>query len=666
MDDVLGLQDVVWRVSPQPRPSKGGRGSGSRRAGSAASQEAKMRTASLLGPVQLEDVAQEAKQVYRVGESGWLDDEDVITIAPRYADDDQTESKSWKWVPIRNSKRRPLTKRLQDDLQVFHWKGEQGLPPEADYRFSAFSGQRLRILEYTDEEYETHLRDPDWTREQTDRLLRLCREYDLRFIVIHDRYNPTPPPSPPEPAAAAPKDTQTPSSSAPAASGEASGPRAGPRGSAEAAAATAAATTERSGNAMDVDGDVTVGDPTGAPAVASPSVDNGGGSETTPVAQNAGTNGASAPGQATSSSAPPATAAVAAAMEEVKTTSTDAKNDSLQTSAAPPPAQTPPKQPASGSSGAPAPDSKTPDMPEAKSVEELKDRFYSVQRTLLRVRNGNDRRMLKEHPMFRNEFDLEYESYRRKQLDLLLRRTADQEFNMATKTLEAYKLNQRIKQIKRVLGERTGHSSRRGTSGSSSSRWQKRNHVPKHRLPQPLTPRVAPIATATSSSSRQKSSSKPKKSRGVDKLINLEPAEIKLAEIPASVLAKEATVYAPRKPGVYLQSTNKQRPTILRGRMPKQLEHELTSKLGLSGQKKDISKQFSVPTEKVMRKLSALKLDIVSLLNMRQHIAKKEQERNQLRAMLRDHSNQGGAWQSQKRRADQSSLQGGSTKRRKR
>jgi hypothetical protein len=28
----------------------------------------------------------------------------------------------------------------------------------------------------------------EWTKEETDLLFALCRQYDLRFIVIHDRF----------------------------------------------------------------------------------------------------------------------------------------------------------------------------------------------------------------------------------------------------------------------------------------------------------------------------------------------------------------------------------------------------------------------------------------------------------------------------------------------
>ena len=32
------------------------------------------------------------------------------------------------------------------------------------------------------------LSDPEWTKEETDYLFNLMREYDGRFFVVHDRY----------------------------------------------------------------------------------------------------------------------------------------------------------------------------------------------------------------------------------------------------------------------------------------------------------------------------------------------------------------------------------------------------------------------------------------------------------------------------------------------
>ncbi len=50
---------------------------------------------------------------------------------------------------------------------------------------------QIQLLKYNDEEYE-HLINPDskdWSRHETDYLMDLCERFDLRFIVIHDRYD---------------------------------------------------------------------------------------------------------------------------------------------------------------------------------------------------------------------------------------------------------------------------------------------------------------------------------------------------------------------------------------------------------------------------------------------------------------------------------------------
>ena len=44
------------------------------------------------------------------------------------------------------------------------------------------------MFHYTTDEYTQHLQDADWTREETDYLIEMCDAYDLRFIVIADRY----------------------------------------------------------------------------------------------------------------------------------------------------------------------------------------------------------------------------------------------------------------------------------------------------------------------------------------------------------------------------------------------------------------------------------------------------------------------------------------------
>jgi hypothetical protein len=97
----------------------------------------------------------------------------------------------WTLEEIKSSARQTETGK-EHDLTLMHWVKFQNVP---DYRFAKLN-KKIRLLEYTDEEYETLLVDPKWTRGQTDRLITLCKEYDLRFLVVHDRYTfvpPTPP-----------------------------------------------------------------------------------------------------------------------------------------------------------------------------------------------------------------------------------------------------------------------------------------------------------------------------------------------------------------------------------------------------------------------------------------------------------------------------------------
>lgn len=49
---------------------------------------------------------------------------------------------------------------------------------------------KVQVASYTDEQYSQHLKADDWTRSETDYLMNLCREYDLRWILIADRYVP--------------------------------------------------------------------------------------------------------------------------------------------------------------------------------------------------------------------------------------------------------------------------------------------------------------------------------------------------------------------------------------------------------------------------------------------------------------------------------------------
>eukprot|EP00252_Welwitschia_mirabilis_P021981 TRINITY_DN5801_c0_g1_i6.p1 TRINITY_DN5801_c0_g1~~TRINITY_DN5801_c0_g1_i6.p1 ORF type:complete len:504 (+),score=73.23 TRINITY_DN5801_c0_g1_i6:121-1512(+) len=106
---------------------------------------------------------------------------DITTAKKRTSDADKI---SWQWLPFTSSARK-------DNLQLYHWvKVVNGVPPSGDYAFAKYN-KKVDIVRYTDEEYNKYLTDPNWTREETDQLFDLCEQFDLRFIVIADRFTPT-------------------------------------------------------------------------------------------------------------------------------------------------------------------------------------------------------------------------------------------------------------------------------------------------------------------------------------------------------------------------------------------------------------------------------------------------------------------------------------------
>ena len=85
----------------------------------------------------------------------------------------------WKWMSFTNPAR-------SDGLQLQHWR--RAADEGKDYPFARFN-KRVETPAFTDMEYETHLRVDGWTREETDHLLDLCQRFDLRFAVVHDRWD---------------------------------------------------------------------------------------------------------------------------------------------------------------------------------------------------------------------------------------------------------------------------------------------------------------------------------------------------------------------------------------------------------------------------------------------------------------------------------------------
>jgi len=85
----------------------------------------------------------------------------------------------WKWLPFTNPARK-------DNLVLHHWR--RVLDDGKDYPFARFN-KTIEVPTYTEVEYQHHLVSAGWTREETDHLMDLAQRFDLRFIVMQDRWD---------------------------------------------------------------------------------------------------------------------------------------------------------------------------------------------------------------------------------------------------------------------------------------------------------------------------------------------------------------------------------------------------------------------------------------------------------------------------------------------
>ncbi|KAK9459419.1 uncharacterized protein V1516DRAFT_679861, partial [Lipomyces oligophaga] len=85
----------------------------------------------------------------------------------------------WIWSKFTNEAR-------TDGLELSHWV--RGSPAAGEYLFAKYN-KPVDVMSYTEEEYDKCLADAAWTPRETAYLFELCREYDLRWLVINDRYD---------------------------------------------------------------------------------------------------------------------------------------------------------------------------------------------------------------------------------------------------------------------------------------------------------------------------------------------------------------------------------------------------------------------------------------------------------------------------------------------
>ncbi|KAJ7498745.1 hypothetical protein FB451DRAFT_8701 [Mycena latifolia] len=85
----------------------------------------------------------------------------------------------WEWRPFKNGAR-------TDSLQLNHW-AKASADPDAEYPFAKYNVQPATYT-YSQDEYTRFLLDDEWTKDETDYLMNIVREYDTRWYVIQDRY----------------------------------------------------------------------------------------------------------------------------------------------------------------------------------------------------------------------------------------------------------------------------------------------------------------------------------------------------------------------------------------------------------------------------------------------------------------------------------------------
>ncbi|KAI4468424.1 dna methyltransferase 1-associated protein 1 family member [Holotrichia oblita] len=87
--------------------------------------------------------------------------------------------RKWEWMAFTNPAR-------TDGAVFYHWRRPSDEPKE--YPFAKFN-KKLEIPTYTENEYNQHLKSDGWTKEETDHLMDLVKRFDMRFIIMADRYD---------------------------------------------------------------------------------------------------------------------------------------------------------------------------------------------------------------------------------------------------------------------------------------------------------------------------------------------------------------------------------------------------------------------------------------------------------------------------------------------
>ena len=132
----------------------------------------------------------------------------ISIVAPKFKDKPKLPFKPrpWEETAFGNSARK-------DGLILRHWRRKGDIPNAAALPVTPADSNAASEMEqdekaaptlpdshwakfnikvdrpqYSDEQYETHLKNDDWSKEETDYLVDLATDFDLRWVVIADRY----------------------------------------------------------------------------------------------------------------------------------------------------------------------------------------------------------------------------------------------------------------------------------------------------------------------------------------------------------------------------------------------------------------------------------------------------------------------------------------------
>jgi DNA methyltransferase 1-associated protein 1 len=83
----------------------------------------------------------------------------------------------------------PEESQMDVDQPKEEGKEEALKPAEQDYAFAKYNVKPRLPRRYTDDEYARLLKSDDWSRAETDYLVDIVTEYDIRWVIIADRYD---------------------------------------------------------------------------------------------------------------------------------------------------------------------------------------------------------------------------------------------------------------------------------------------------------------------------------------------------------------------------------------------------------------------------------------------------------------------------------------------